>query len=93
MIHKKWNKSDRDSGRSERRKYMYKPQKKKYCRFCKDRTLTIDYKNISLLRSFLTERAKIIPRRNSGNCAKHQRQLTIAIKRARYLALVPYTVR
>ncbi|MFH1824384.1 MAG: 30S ribosomal protein S18 [Candidatus Firestonebacteria bacterium] len=71
---------------------MYKPQKKKYCRFCRDNTLNIDYKNISLLRSFLTERVKIVPRRNSGNCAKHQRRLTIAIKRARYLALVPYTV-
>jgi small subunit ribosomal protein S18 len=79
--------------RSEKQKYVYKPQKKKYCRFCSDKKLTIDYKNISLLRSFLSERARIIPRRNSGNCAKHQRQLTRAIKRARILALIPFVAK
>ncbi len=65
--------------------------RKKICRFCADEKLSIDYKNVSILRHFITERGKIIPRRISGNCAKHQRKLTIAIKRAREIAFIPYT--
>lgn len=65
--------------------------RRKVCRFCVDPTLVIDYKEPSILRNFLTERGKIIPRRISGNCAKHQRMLTSAIKRARKVALLPYT--
>ena len=61
------------------------------CRFCADKELVIDYKNPKLLRNFVTERGKIIPRRIYGTCAKHQRHLTEAIKRARHLALLPYT--
>ena len=64
--------------------------RRKFCRFCADSSLTIDYKNPRTLRLFTTERGKIIPRRISGNCAKHQRQLTTAIKRARTIALMPY---
>lgn len=64
---------------------------RKVCRFCTDKSLTIDYKEFKTLRFFTTERGKIIPRRISGNCAKHQRQLTMAIKRARQIALLPYT--
>lgn len=64
---------------------------RKVCRFCADKSLTIDYKEFKTLRFFTTERGKIIPRRISGNCAKHQRQLTMAIKRARQIALLPYT--
>ena len=63
----------------------------KVCRFCADATLVLDYKEAKTLRIFLTERAKIIPRRISGNCAKHQRRLTTEIKRARHLALLPFT--
>lgn len=66
--------------------------KKKVCAFCADKVQRIDYKEIGRLRRFITERGKILPRRISGNCAKHQRQLTVAIKRARQLALLPYTV-
>jgi small subunit ribosomal protein S18 len=66
-------------------------RKKKVCRFCNDSSLRIDYKNYRLLRSFLTERGRIIPRRISGNCAKHQRELTRAIKQARQVALLPFT--
>jgi small subunit ribosomal protein S18 len=62
------------------------------CRFCADASLKIDYKDAKTLRYFLTERGKIIPRRISDNCAKHQRELTLAIKRARQMALLPYTV-
>ena len=71
----------------ERREYM----RKKVCRFCTDSKLRIDYKDFRLLRSFLTERGRIVPRRISGNCAKHQRELTSAIKRARHVAMLPFT--
>ena len=60
------------------------------CRFCADKTIGIDYKDPKLLRSFITEGGKIVPRRITGNCARHQRQLATAIKRARHLAFVPY---
>ncbi|MCJ7602927.1 MAG: 30S ribosomal protein S18 [Desulfobulbaceae bacterium] len=65
--------------------------RRKVCRFCADKEVVIDYKDIKALRNFLTERGKIIPRRIYGNCAKHQRELTEAIKRARHIALLPYT--
>lgn len=64
--------------------------RKKVCTFCVDRSTGIDYKDIAKLRKYTTERAKIIPRRVTGTCAKHQRDLTIAIKRARHMALMPY---
>lgn len=65
--------------------------RRKICRFCADSELKIDYKDSKTLGYFITERGKIIPRRITGNCAKHQRQLTLAIKRARQIALLPYT--
>lgn len=65
--------------------------KKKVCSFCIDKVEEIDYKDVSKLRRYVTERGKILPRRISGNCAKHQRQVTIAIKRARNIALLPFT--
>jgi small subunit ribosomal protein S18 len=66
-------------------------RRRKVCRFCESKAAFIDYKDDRLLRRFISERGKIIPRRVTGNCAKHQRQLTIAIKRGRILALLPYT--
>ena len=66
--------------------------RRKVCRFCADKALKVDYKDQQALKYFLTERGKIIPRRISGNCAKHQRDVATAIKRARVLALLPYTV-
>jgi small subunit ribosomal protein S18 len=66
-------------------------RRRKVCRFCESKATFIDYKDDRLLRRFISERGKIIPRRVTGNCAKHQRQLTIAIKRGRTLALLPYT--
>lgn len=65
--------------------------RRKVCAFCVDKVETIDYKDIARLRRFLSERAKILPRRVTGTCAHHQRDLTLAIKRARHLALLPYT--
>lgn len=64
--------------------------RRKVCRFCADQSLVIDYKDPKSLKYFTTERGKIIPRRISGTCAKHQRELTHAIKRARTIALLPY---
>ena len=72
----------RDRGRRPRRKV---------CSFCVDKVDHIDYKDFAKLRRFVTERGKILPRRISGNCAKHQRQVTVAIKRARNIALLPFT--
>ena len=65
--------------------------RKKVCGFCVDKIDSIDYKELGRLRKFVTERGKILPRRISGNCAKHQRQLTVAVKRARTVALLPFT--
>ena len=72
----------RDRGRKPRRKV---------CSFCVDKVDHIDYKDAAKLRRFTTERGKILPRRISGNCAKHQRQVTLAIKRARNIALLSFT--
>lgn len=65
--------------------------RRKICRFCADKSLRIDYKDPQTMKYFVTDRGKIVPRRISGNCAKHQRQLTEAIKRARVVALMPFT--
>jgi small subunit ribosomal protein S18 len=65
--------------------------RRKVCRFCADKTLKVDYKDVRTLGSFITEGGKIVPSRTSGNCAKHQRQLAVAIKRARVLALLPFS--
>ena len=65
--------------------------RRKVCSFCVDKVQEIDYKDAAKLRKFITERGKILPRRISGTCAKHQRQLTIAIKRARNVARLPFT--
>ena len=64
--------------------------KKKLCRFCAE-NIPVDYKNIKVVKSFITERYKIVPGRITGTCARHQRQLTVAVKRARHLSLIPYT--
>ena len=66
--------------------------RKKICKFCADKSLVIDYKRPDILRNFITERGKIIPSRISGTCAKHQRMLARAIKKARIMALLPFTV-
>lgn len=73
----------RERGRKARRRV---------CSFCADKMADIDYKDANRLRKYITERGKILPRRITGNCAKHQRQLTIAIKRARQIALLPFTI-
>ena len=66
-------------------------QRRKVCVFCADSQMKIDYKDVKTLNHFITERGKILPRRISGNCAKHQRELTTAIKRSRNIALMPFS--
>ena len=73
------------------RPYRARKAKKKVCQFCVDKVMDIDYKDVAKLRRYVSERAKILPRRITGTCAKHQRQLTIAIKRARHVALLPFS--
>ncbi len=82
------NQKQRDS-KQKRPKRIFRQKK---CRFCVDKIHSIDYKDVTSLRKSLTEKGKILPRRITGTCAKHQRQLSIAVKRARYMALVAYIV-
>jgi len=79
----------RRSSKRPQRRFVRRPRKK-VCSFCADRHITIDYKNASRLRNLMSDRGKILPRRQTGTCAKHQRQVTEAIKRARFMALLPY---
>ncbi|MCR5635692.1 MAG: 30S ribosomal protein S18 [Clostridiales bacterium] len=79
------NRPERDMRRNN------KKGRKKVCTFCVDKAESIDYKDIAKLRRYVSERAKILPRRVTGTCARHQRALTVAIKRARHLALLPYS--
>jgi small subunit ribosomal protein S18 len=81
------NTADASTAKNRRNK-----KKKRVCAFCADNIDRIDYKDVARLRKYITERGKILPRRITGNCARHQRQLTKAIKRARQIALLPYTV-
>ncbi|UCF66193.1 MAG: 30S ribosomal protein S18 [Acidobacteriota bacterium] len=78
-----------NDGRRRGRRFLFRRQK--YCKFCESKVDLIDYKDLRTLQNYIPERAKILPRRTSGTCAKHQRQLGLAIKRARMLALLPFT--
>ncbi|MCK5160148.1 MAG: 30S ribosomal protein S18 [Candidatus Aureabacteria bacterium] len=82
------NQKQRDS-KQKRPKRIFRQKK---CRFCVDKIHVVDYKDVTSLRKSLTEKGKILPRRITGTCAKHQRQLSTAIKRARYMAFVAYIV-
>jgi small subunit ribosomal protein S18 len=74
--------------RGQFRKFF--PPKRKFCRFCQRNVRTIDFKNVEILRKYVPDRGKISPRRITGTCAYHQRKLSLAIKRARLMALLPY---
>jgi len=89
-----YNKNEKGQDGAER-EFKKRPirRRKKVCIFCADKNYTwVDYKDTNKLKKFISERGKILPRRISGNCAKHQRALTVAVKRARQLALLPYVV-
>jgi len=75
------------AGQQERR-FFARP---KFCQFCSDKELTIDYKKVDLLKRYITDEGKIRPRRQTGTCAKHQREIATAVKRARHIALLPFT--
>jgi len=81
----------RESGGRGQDRGRKKQYKKKFCKFCDEKIKFIDYKDVRLLQAFTPERAKIFPRRIAGTCSKHQRKLMQAIKRARILALIPFT--
>lgn len=83
-----YSRKDQRGEKSSYRKYF--PPKRKVCRFCERSLRDIDYKKVEILRRYVPERGKISPRRVTGTCAYHQRRLTVAIKRARLLALLPY---
>ena len=83
--------ADARNRRNSKNDKPYRRPRKKVCSFCVDKVELIDYKDAGKLRRYITERGKILPRRISGNCAKHQRQVTVAIKRARNIALLPFT--
>ena len=80
-------KGDKMDGSMKRRPMR---RRKKVCVFCGDKNNTIDFKDVNKLKRYVSERGKILPRRITGNCAKHQRALTVAVKRARHIALMPY---
>lgn len=88
------SKENRESGKDGDRTLDLRARRsfsrKKVCRFCADNEIRLDYKDVRLMQSFLSERGKLVPRRISGNCAMHQRKLTTAVKRARHLALVGF---
>ncbi len=77
--------------RQERRPRQNRRPRRKVCQLCVDKIEHLDYKDTVRLRKYTSERGKILPRRMTGNCAKHQRQLSVAIKRARHIALMPYS--
>lgn len=79
------------NGTARRRGRRFLFRRRKFCKFCESKVDTIDYKDLRTLQNYIPERGKILPRRVSGTCAKHQRQLGLAIKRARMLALLPFT--
>jgi small subunit ribosomal protein S18 len=88
---KRGGKGDRDKdkkGAPRKRGFA----RRKVCRFCADKNVAIDYKDSGTLKYFITDRGKIIPRRISGNCALHQRKIAVAVKRARMIALMPFSV-
>lgn len=87
MAYERNDRGDRDNRRSGGNR----KSRRKVCMFCADKVECIDYKDVIKLRKFISDRAKILPRRVTGTCAAHQRELTTAIKRARIVALLPYT--
>lgn len=86
-----FNRNDKADGAKVRRTTGIR-RRKKVCVFCGEKNGDIDYKDTNKLKRYVSERGKILPRRITGNCAKHQRALTVAIKRARHVALLPYTM-
>ena len=81
-----------DKGDAPRKKAPIRSRRKKVCVFCGENAQPVDYKDVATLKKYISERGKILPRRITGTCAKHQRAVTTAVKRARHVALLPYSV-
>ena len=91
MADKKQNRRNNRNNNDEDFNPKFRKQRKKVCALCSDKNLVLDYKNGDQLRKFVNEKGKILPRRATGACAKHQRDITLAVKRARHIAVLPYT--
>ena len=90
IMDKKTNQKNINNDMDDKTKKIRRAPKKKVCAFCSEKNAVIDYKDVAKLRRYVTEKGKIIPRRASGVCAAHQRELTVAIKRARIMGLLPF---
>ncbi len=91
MADNKKNKRNGRNGQDDNYNPRYRKMRKKVCPLCADKNLVLDYKNADQLRKFINDKGKILPRRATGACAKHQRDITLTVKRARQIAILPYT--
>lgn len=90
MAEKKQNNRRNNRNNDEDYNPRFRKQRKKVCALCSDKNLVLDYKNPDQLKKFINDKGKILPRRTTGACAKHQRDITLTIKRARHIAMLPY---
>lgn len=90
MADKKQNRKNNNRNNDEDYNPKFRKMRKKVCTLCSDPNIVLDYKNPEQLRKFINEKGKILPRRATGACAKHQRDITIAVKRCRHIAMLPY---
>ncbi len=90
MADKKQNKRNNRNNNDEDFNPRFRKQRKKVCLLCSDKSFVLDYKNPEQLKKFINDKGKILPRRTTGACAKHQRDITTAVKRARHIAVLPY---
>ena len=91
MADNKKNKRNNRNNNQDDYNPKFRKMRKKVCPLCADKNLVLDYKNADQLKKFINEKGKILPRRATGACAKHQREITTAVKRARHIAIIPYT--
>lgn len=91
MADKKNKRNNRNNNYDDDFNPKFKKQRKKACPLCSDKNFVLDYKNFDIMKKFVNDKGKILPRRTTGACAKHQRDITLAVKRARQIAILPYT--
>ena len=91
MADKKQKRNNRNNNMDDDFNPKFRKMRKKVCPLCADKNLVLDYKNADQLKKFINDKGKILPRRATGACAKHQRDITQAVKRARHIAILPYT--
>ena len=91
MADKKNRRNNRNNNMDDDFNPKFRKTRKKVCPLCSDKALELDYKNADQLKKFINDKGKILPRRATGACAKHQREITLAVKRARHIAILPYT--